>query len=129
MHTLKTQHSQFQVNKKPVAICICISSTTANKEPHPIRRITVKQILCADRAGGQVPAFVLLELSQVHAAVALHAVTHISAQAFANAAEVAEGAVVDVAPWLIVKELTDVAVVARHTCVAGTALSCKHREI
>ena len=66
----------------------------------------------------------LLELCQVHAAVALHAVAHIPAQAFAQAAQVAEGAVVDVPPWLIVKQLADVAVVAGHVNVAGLTLSC-----
>ncbi len=66
----------------------------------------------------------LLELSQVHAAVALHAVTHVPPQPLPQAAQVTEGAVVDVAPWLIVKELADAAVVVCHAGVAGPALSC-----
>ena len=68
----------------------------------------------------------LLELSQVHAAITLHAVAHIPAQALPQAAQVTEGAVVDVAPWLVVKQLTDAAVVASHASVAGSALTCSN---
>ena len=70
----------------------------------------------------------LLELSQVHAAVALHAVAHVPAEALAQAAQVAERAVVDVAPGLVVKELADAAVVACHADVAGAALRCRSRQ-
>lgn len=66
----------------------------------------------------------LFELSQVHAAIALHAVAHVSAQTLAQAAQVAEGAVVDVPPRLIIKELADVAVVARHAGTAGMTFRC-----
>ena len=91
----------------------------------PVGRIAVKEVLGTDRAGGQVSALVLLELSQVHAAVALHAVAHVSAQALAQAAQVAEGAVVDVPARLVIKELADVAVVTRHMGVAGSAFGCR----
>ncbi len=94
------------------------------RETHPVRRVAIEQVLSADRASGQVPALVLLELSQVHAAVALHAVTHVPPQALAQAAQVTEGAVVDVTPRLVVKQLADAAVVACHAGVAGPALSC-----
>ena len=67
----------------------------------------------------------LLEFSQVHAAVALHAVAHVSAQALAQAAQVAEGAVVDVPPGLIIKQLADGAVVACHAGVAGSTFRCR----
>ena len=97
------------------------------RKTHPVRRVAVEEVLSADRARGQIPALVLLELSQVHAAVALHAVTHVPPQALAQAAQVAEGAVVDVPPWLIVKELADAAVVACHAGVTGLALSCSSR--
>ena len=97
------------------------------REAHPVRRVAIEEVLSADRTGGQVPALVLLELSQVHAAVTLHAVTHVTPQALAQAAQVAEGAVVDVPPGLIVKELADAAVVACHDGVAGPALSCSSR--
>lgn len=91
---------------------------------HPVGRVAVEKVLGTDWAGGQVSALVLLKLSQVHAAVALHAVAHIPAQAFAQAAQVAEGAVVDVPARLIVKEVADGAVVARHAAVAGPAVRC-----
>lgn len=94
------------------------------REAHPVRRVAVKQVLSADRASGQVAALVLLELSQVHAAVALHAVAHVPPQPLAQAAQVTEGAVVDVPPRLVVKELADAAMVACHAGVAGPALSC-----
>ena len=67
----------------------------------------------------------LFELSQVHAAVALHAVAHVSAQALAQAAQVAEGAVVNVPVRLIIKQLADVAMVARHAGVARLTFRCR----
>ena len=94
-------------------------------EAHPVGRVAVEEVLGADRTGGQISTLVLLELSQIHAAVALHAVAHISPQALAQAAQVAEGAVVDVPPGLVIKELTDVAMVAGHPGVAGAAVSCR----
>ena len=97
------------------------------REAHSVRRVAVKEVLGADRAGGQVPALVLLELSQVHTAVTLHAVAHIPPQALPQAAQVTEGAVVDVPPGLIVKQLADAAVVACHAGMAGSALSCSSR--
>lgn len=42
------------------------------------------------------------------------------------AAKVAEGAVVDVAPRLVVKEVADGAVVPRHAGAAGGAGACTH---
>ena len=71
----------------------------------------------------------LLELSQVHTAVTLHAVAHIPPQALPQAAQVTEGAVVDVPPPLIVKQLADAAVVASHPGVAGPTLSCSSRGV
>ena len=70
----------------------------------------------------------LLELSQVHAAVALHAVTHVPPQALAQAAQVTEGAVVDITPRLVIKQLADAAVVACHAGMAGPALSCSSTD-
>ena len=67
----------------------------------------------------------LLELSQVHAAVALHAMAHVSAQALAQTAQIAEGTVVDVPPRLVIKQLADVAVVACHAGMAGYTFRCR----
>ena len=67
----------------------------------------------------------LLELGQVHAAVALHAVAHIPAKALAQPTQVAERAVVDVTPRLIIEQLADVAVVTGHGLMAGLALGCR----
>ena len=50
-----------------------------NDSAYPVGRATIKKVLCTDRTGGQISTFVLLELSQIHAAVALHAVAHIPA--------------------------------------------------
>ena len=94
------------------------------REAHPVRRVAVEKVLSADWAGGQVPALVLPELGQVHAAVTLHAVAHVPPQALPQAAQITEGAVVDVPPWLIIKQVADAAVVACHGSVAGPALSC-----
>lgn len=54
------------------------------------------------------------ELREVHAGVAVHAVARVDAQALSHAAQVAEGAVVDGAPRLIIPQVADVAVVPRH---------------
>ena len=70
----------------------------------------------------------LLELGQVHAAVALHAMANVPAKALAQTAEVAEGTVINVPPGLVVEELADAAVVARHAGVAGAALRCRSRQ-
>lgn len=102
----------------------CLFIEAAWGGTHPVGGVAVKEVLCADRAGGQISALVLLELRQVHAAVALHAVAHIPAQALAQAAQVAEGAVVYVPARLIIKQLADVAVVACHAAVAGPAVGC-----
>lgn len=81
---------------------------------YPVGGVAVKKVLCTDRAGGQISAFVGLELCQTHAAVALHAVSSIPAQPFAAAAYVAKGAMVDISPRVVIKKLADVAVVACH---------------
>lgn len=70
-----------------------------------------------------------LELSQTHTTVALHAVPGVFPQPLANAADVAERAVVDVTPRLIIKQLADVAEVARHAGSAGMAVCCKHMSV
>lgn len=102
-----------------------VHAQPSSAKAHPVGRVAIKKVLSTDRAGGQVSALVLLELRQVHAAVALHAVAHISAQTFAQAAQVAEGAVVDVPARLVIEQLADVAVVARHAAVAGPAFPCR----
>ena len=71
----------------------------------------------------------LLELRQVHAAVALHAVAHIPAQPLPQATQIAEGAVVDVPTRLVIEELADGAVVPRHASVASLALSCTSNRV
>ena len=54
----------------------------------------------------------LAKLGEVHAGVAVHAVAHVNAQATPQAAQVAEGTVVDAAPLLVIVQMADVAVVA-----------------
>ena len=60
----------------------------------------------------------------MHAGVAVHAVARIHPQTLAHAAEVAEGAVVYRAARLVVPQVADVAVVARHFPAAAGALAC-----
>ena len=96
---------------------------------YPVGGVAVKKVLCTDRACGQVSALVGLELGQAHAAIALHAVSCISAQPFPHTADITEGAVVDVSPRLVVKKLTDVAEVAGHARAAGMAVSCSQTRV
>ena len=96
---------------------------------YPVGGIAVKKVLCTDRACGQVPALVGLELSQAHAAIALHAVPRIPAQPFPHTADVTEGAVVDVPPRLVIEKLTDVAEIAGHARATGMAVSCSQTRV
>ena len=96
-------------------------------QAYPIRRVAVKKVLCTNRAGGQVLTLVGLELGQAHAAVALHAMPGVPAQPLAKAADVAEGAVVDFAPRLVIKQLADVAEVAGHAGSTGMAAGCRQQ--
>lgn len=57
------------------------------------------------------PAGVCVEQAEAHARVALHAVEKVDAKALPAPAHVAEGAVVDRAPRLVVPQVTDAAVV------------------
>ena len=91
---------------------------------HPVGLIGVEQVLSADGASVQVSAGVLLEFREVHAGVAVHAVAGVNAQAFPPPAQVAEGAVVDAAPLLVIVQVADVAVVPRQPLVTMLALSC-----
>lgn len=93
-------------------------------DAYSVRGVAVKQVLGTDRTGGQVSALVCLELSQAHAAVALHAMSGILAQSFPHTTDIAEWAVVDVPPRLIIKQVTDVAEVSRQTGPTGMAVSC-----
>ena len=95
---------------------------------NPVGLVGVEEVLGADGAGGQVAAGVGLELGQVHAGVAVHAVAGVDAQALPPAAQVAEGAVVDRAPRLVVPQPADAAVVPPQACAAGTALRCRQQE-
>lgn len=91
------------------------------------RVLGLKQAVIADRAvacQALLDTAVLVEELQRHAGVARHAVERIHAQPPALAAEVAKGAVVDVAAGLIVKQVADGAVVAGHACATGGAGSC-----
>ena len=60
----------------------------------------------------------------MHARVAVHAVAGVDAQALAAAAEIAEGAVVDAAPFLVIPQPADAAVVPAQPGVALHALAC-----
>jgi len=64
------------------------------------------------------PAGVRVEQAEAHAGIALHAVEEVDTQALAAPAHVAEGAVVDGTPRLVVPQVADVAVVG---CQLGGA--------
>ena len=91
---------------------------------HPIGLIGVEQHFGANGAGRELAAGVLLELRQVHAGVAVHAVAGIDSQALPPAAQVAEGAVVDGPPLLVVPQPADAAVVPAQPRLASLALRC-----
>ncbi len=91
---------------------------------HSEWKIGIKEVLGADRTRREVSALVLAELGQVHAGIAVHAVAHVDAQAPAQPAQVAEGAVVDAAPILIIKQVADVAIVACQSRLAMMAFGC-----
>jgi len=87
----------------------------------PVGLRRVEQVVRADGARAQVAALVPRELGQVHAGVAVHAVARVHAQAAPAPAQVAEGAVVDGARRLVVPQVADAAVVARHRLPARAA--------
>ena len=91
---------------------------------YPVRLGGVEEGIRADRARRKVPAFVCWVLIQVHAGIAVHAVTGINAQALSQAAEVAERAVVDVSAGLVIPQIADCAKVSRHPLSASTAACC-----
>jgi hypothetical protein len=93
--------------------------------PHPVGLVGVEEVLGAHGACRDVAALVARELGEVHARVALHAVARIDAEALADAAQVAVGAVVDLAPRLVVVQVADVAVVPGQDLAAGAAAGCK----
>ena len=66
----------------------------------------------------------LAKLRQVHAGVAVHAVAHVNTQAPPQTAQVAEGAMVDVTPLLVIMKMTDMAVVLCQSLLAVLTVSC-----
>ena len=91
---------------------------------HPVRLGALVQILLADGAWIQLPAFVAGEIRQVHARVTLHAVTRIQAKAQPLPTQVAVGAVVDVMLRVVIPQVADVAVICCHYVTALTTLPC-----
>lgn len=86
--------------------------------------VTVKQIVFAhgaDTLDALLPALVPLEQAHVHAGVALHAVEEIQSEALASAANIAEGAVIDLPLGRVIKQVADAAVVFRHRSPAAAA--------
>ena len=92
---------------------------------YPVWLTGIKKVLGADGACGDVAAGVLLELGEMHAGVAMHAVASIHAQAPPPPAQVAEGAVVNAASHFIVPKPADSAIVLSHPCPAVAAFRCK----
>lgn len=70
----------------------------------PIRLSAVEKVFRADWARGQVAALMRGKLHEVHAAVALHAVTGVEAQAGPPPAQIAIWAVIYLATWSIVPQ-------------------------
>jgi hypothetical protein len=64
---------------------------------------------------------VAVEQAQAHASIALHAVEEVHPQALASSADITEGAVVDVSAGLVIKQVTDAAVVAGEAGPAAGA--------
>jgi hypothetical protein len=71
------------------------------------------------------PARVCSEQAEAHAGIALHAVEKVHTKALAPPAHVAEGAVVDGPPRLIVPQVADVAVVGGQLGGAGGTRTCR----
>mmetsp|Transcript_35385 Transcript_35385/g.63108 ORF Transcript_35385/g.63108 Transcript_35385/m.63108 type:complete len:234 (-) Transcript_35385:768-1469(-) len=85
------------------------------------RHWRVKEVLvahCAVSLQTLLPADVLFEEGEAHAGIALHAVEKIDAESLTSPANIAGRAVVDVTSFLVVKEMTDRAVVSSHRLVA-----------
>lgn len=72
------------------------------------------------------PAGVCVEQAEAHARVALHAVEEVNPQALPAPAHVAEGAVVDRTPRLVVPQVADATVVGSQLGVAGRTRACRH---
>lgn len=83
--------------------------------------IRAHQSTTATHLHSTLPARVLVEQAEAHASVALHAMEEIQPQALPPPADVAEGAVVDAPAGLVVKQVTNAAVVARHAGAAAAA--------
>lgn len=75
---------------------------------HPVRLAAIEEVLCAYRAGGKIAALVRCKLCEMHAAVALHAVAGVQAQARSPSAQIAVRAVVDL------RHIAEAAIF--HTC-------------
>ena len=113
-----------------IAMVMCVelgAHSSQGADAYPVGMGGVEEGVRADRAGRKVAALVCGVLGEVHAGVAVHAVAGVDAQALPHAAQIAEGAVVDVAPWLVVPQVADAAVVPRHALPAAAAAGCTAR--
>ena len=93
-------------------------------DAHPVGMGGVEEGICADRAGCEVAALMCRVLREMHAGVAVHAVAGVDAQALPQPTQVAEGAVINIPPRLVVPQVADTAVVPRHRLPAAAAAGC-----